>query len=188
MKFRKKPVVIEAFQMTRERRTDNSDWPEWLHRAWNEEPGTPGWVGPAVLGTSEGVLEIATPEGKLLISWNDWIIKGVKGELYPCKPDVFEATYDAAQINDMFDGMTAAQVDAAQLEEATAAVVKHWPAARERLVLGVLDRDGPGAQNGGSVRPEPTAHRSSTMPSPGAVAVMGAAVLAGASTPVSQWE
>lgn len=34
-KFRKKPVVIEAFQMTQERRMDNSEWPEWLNAAWN---------------------------------------------------------------------------------------------------------------------------------------------------------
>ena len=117
MKFRKKPVVIEAFQMTRERRTDNSDWPEWLHRAWNEEPGTPGWVGPLVEGTDDGLLEILTLEGMMLVGWDDWIIKGVKGELYPCKPGIFEATYDAAQINDAFDGMTAAQVDDATASE-----------------------------------------------------------------------
>ncbi len=37
MKVRKKPVVVEAFQMTKKHRWDNSEWPEWLHRAWNTE-------------------------------------------------------------------------------------------------------------------------------------------------------
>ena len=35
MKYRKKPIVIEAFQMTKERRQDNSEWPSWLNEAWN---------------------------------------------------------------------------------------------------------------------------------------------------------
>mgnify|MGYP001613386811 CR=1 FL=1 len=38
-KYRKLPVVIEAFQMTLARRSDNSEWPNWLHEAWNREPG-----------------------------------------------------------------------------------------------------------------------------------------------------
>jgi hypothetical protein len=42
MFYRKKPVVIEAFQMTEERREDNSEWPSWLNKAWNRERDTPG--------------------------------------------------------------------------------------------------------------------------------------------------
>jgi hypothetical protein len=37
LKFRKKPLVIEAFQITEERRASNADWPEWMHRAWQLE-------------------------------------------------------------------------------------------------------------------------------------------------------
>ena len=44
----------------------------------------------------DGDLIVATLEGPLRASPNDWIIKGVKGEFYPCKPDIFAATYDAA--------------------------------------------------------------------------------------------
>ncbi len=51
-KFRKKPVVIEAFQMTQERRVRNDDWPGWLHEAWNEERGVPGSCFPKEKGTS----------------------------------------------------------------------------------------------------------------------------------------
>ena len=42
LKFRKKPVVIEAFKMTEERRASNADWPEWMHRAWQLDREAPG--------------------------------------------------------------------------------------------------------------------------------------------------
>ena len=93
-RYRKKPVVIEAFQMTETRRADNSEWPEWLHQAWNLGRNYTGSLQPVVPGTGDGLLEIVTLEGTHLVTWNDWIIRGVKGELYPCKPDIFAATYD----------------------------------------------------------------------------------------------
>jgi hypothetical protein len=93
MKFRKKPVVIEAFQMTPERRDSNADWPQWMHEAWQLDREAEGALRPTVAGTSDGTLSIVTREGVHLVSWGDWIIRGVKGELYPCKPDIFEATY-----------------------------------------------------------------------------------------------
>ena len=92
--FRKKPVVIEAFQMTRERRHDNSEWPNWLHEAWNREPGEGALFVDADDENRERLV-IGTLEGVHRVEWNDWIIRGIKGELYPCKPDIFEATYDA---------------------------------------------------------------------------------------------
>lgn len=95
MKFRKKPIVIEAFQLTKETRRDNRDWPEWLNRAWNLERHAIGAVAPFVDGDGHGPLQVSTLEGIMKVSFEDWIIKGVKGELYPCKPDIFEATYEA---------------------------------------------------------------------------------------------
>lgn len=97
--YRKKPVVIEAFQMTRERRWDNSEWPQWLHEAWNTPAGEGSvWIDPdAPYVSNDGVgaeLVCGTLEGVHKIAWNDWIIKGIKGEIYPCKPDIFEATYE----------------------------------------------------------------------------------------------
>ena len=94
IKFRKKPIVIEAFQMTRERRVSNEDWPEWLNAAWNKPRHSIGSAYPDVEGTSDGLIKIYTLEGAHLVSWSDWIIQGVKGELYPCKPDIFEVTYE----------------------------------------------------------------------------------------------
>ncbi|OHB71851.1 MAG: hypothetical protein A2W23_06275 [Planctomycetes bacterium RBG_16_43_13] len=95
MKFRKKPVVIEAFQMTKERRRDNSEWPNWLNQAWNKDCGE-GAVWCKDYPNSDGTdqLAIGTLEGVYIVSWDDWIIKGVNGELYACKPDIFEKTYD----------------------------------------------------------------------------------------------
>lgn len=97
--YRKKPVVIEAFQMTRERRADNADWPSWLHEAWNGNQGEPGTLRAKDFPHSDGTDEliIGTLEGDHLVSFDDWIIRGVKGELYPCKPDIFEATYEPAE-------------------------------------------------------------------------------------------
>lgn len=98
-KYRKKPVVIEAFQMTKERRWDNKDWPWWLNEAWQKEPGEGSvWISsdaPIAPG-HESAAEIVcgTLEGVHQINWGDWIIQGVKGELYPCKPDIFKMTYE----------------------------------------------------------------------------------------------
>lgn len=98
MKFRKKPIVIEAFQMTSESRMSNVDWPEWMHRAWQHERETPGSLYPTERGTGDGTLSVGTLEGPHLVSMGDWIIRGVKGELYPCKPDIFKATYEPADL------------------------------------------------------------------------------------------
>jgi len=96
MKYRKKPVVIEAFQMTPERREDNRDWPNWLNMAWQKDRNEPGSLFPT---PEPGVrtLTIHTLEGDHLVSFGDYIIQGVNGELYPCKPDIFEKTYEIAE-------------------------------------------------------------------------------------------
>jgi len=94
LKFRKKPVVIEAFLLTEERRASNVDWPDWMHIAWNIERNVPGSLYPTKEGASDGTLSINTLEGQHLVSFGDWIIQGVAGELYPCKPSIFDATYE----------------------------------------------------------------------------------------------
>lgn len=99
MKFRKKPIVIEAFQMTRQRRKSNADWPVWLDRAWQMTKGDIGALYPEDYPNSDGSdrLRITTLEGDQLVSFDDYIIKGVQGEIYPCKPDIFEATYEKVE-------------------------------------------------------------------------------------------
>lgn len=97
MKFRKKPVVIEAVQLLW------STWNEMCEHAGvgKLEDGKPQgcYVDPETGQVTENTmgelgLQIPTLEGLMLGRQNDWIIKGVNGELYPCKPDIFEKTYE----------------------------------------------------------------------------------------------
>ena len=95
MKYRKKPIVIEAFQLTEHSRWDNADWPQWAHEAWNLNRSAVGSLSPLFLTNPlESSLSIVTLEGTMRVDIGDWIIRGIKGELYPCKPDIFAATYE----------------------------------------------------------------------------------------------
>lgn len=86
MKYRKKPVVIEAKQLSEENYTEIKGW-------INGDDGT-GTAHPAYLGSGPISVCIRTLEGEMRADVGDWIIKGVKGEFYPCKPDIFDATYE----------------------------------------------------------------------------------------------
>jgi len=95
MKYRKKPIEIEAFQMTLERRMDNSEWPNWLNQAWNGNLNEEGTLQRANMSAElPDSLEIVTKEGKHLVSWGDYIIRGIQGEIYHCKPDIFKLSYE----------------------------------------------------------------------------------------------
>ena len=89
-KYRKKPVVTEAFQMTQDHSRTTKDWPEWLCEAADRANGAPGSIWWTVL---DDCFMIGTLEGAHKVTVDDWIIQGVVGEIYPCKPDIFEATY-----------------------------------------------------------------------------------------------
>ena len=93
-KFRKKAAVIEAFQMTKERRWDNKDWPTWLNKAWNDPVGEMGAVW-CVDGGED--LYIGTLNGPVKLHWDEWIVKGVENELYPCNPGIFVETYQSVE-------------------------------------------------------------------------------------------
>jgi len=98
-KYRKRPIVIEAFQMTKERRWNNSEWPDWLHKAWNREHGENAlWPDPDTPpeegNNSSSILVCGTLEGVHRVTPGDFIIQGIKGEIYPCKPEIFNATYE----------------------------------------------------------------------------------------------
>ncbi len=81
--------------MTQERRMSNEDWPQWLHEAWNKKEGERGaLLRQNMEAALPDLLCIWTLEGVHLVSWGDWIIRGVNGELYPCKPEIFEKTYE----------------------------------------------------------------------------------------------
>lgn len=87
MKYRKKPVVIQAWRVppVDGPRDSTHDCPGWL-----AQEVAAGIVEPI----KTGGLSIDTREGTMRADVGDWVIQGVKGELYPCKPDIFAATYD----------------------------------------------------------------------------------------------
>lgn len=88
MKYRKKPIVIEAMVVPSVFDIDGRiAFEEWLKPKCLDRSAK--WTGANLL--------IDTLEGKMLAEPGDWVICGVKGELYPCKPDIFEATYEVAE-------------------------------------------------------------------------------------------
>lgn len=85
-KFKKKPVVIEAMQF----HSNHVGATQVLH--WiNESGGNATWF------FNHDTLQIETLEGLMSANDGDWIIRGVKGEFYPCKPDIFEQTYEPVE-------------------------------------------------------------------------------------------
>ena len=87
MLFRKKPVVIEAFKWTAD--VNQEEDPEWIVEKIKQ-----GFVYFENSGTPQIKMKIATLEGVMTADIGDWIIKGIKGEIYPCKPDIFSVTYE----------------------------------------------------------------------------------------------
>lgn len=87
--YRKKPVVIQAMQLQ-----DELGQVQSVAR-WVESNG--GGVTEPFLPTEGHVLSILTLEGEMRAGLGDFIIRGVQGEFYPCKPDIFEATYEPVE-------------------------------------------------------------------------------------------
>lgn len=84
MKYRKKPVVIDAYQLP----AIGQDLPDSFHD-WCQEVGFTAFES----GRDETLI-INTLEGEMAASPGDFIIRGVKGEFYPCKPEIFALTYE----------------------------------------------------------------------------------------------
>lgn len=85
MKFRKKPVVIDAEQW-------NGNWDSIKHLFPIENA-----ISPTDVDYDNNNVMIHTLEGDMKAELGDWIIKGVNGECYPCKPDIFEKTYEKVE-------------------------------------------------------------------------------------------
>lgn len=94
MRYRKKPVVIEAFQLTKENDLPNADWPQWMHDAWNKNFAEVGSLKPYA---DSGDLQVLTLAGTVNVSLGDYIMQDVNGELYPCGPDIFWKTHELIQ-------------------------------------------------------------------------------------------
>lgn len=87
MKFKKKPIIIEAFKWTGG--PDQVKDPEWIINALKNKTIIIVHDHGKLIG-----LEIKTLEGIMLANIGDYIIKGINDEIYPCKPDIFEKTYE----------------------------------------------------------------------------------------------
>ncbi len=88
-KFKKKPIVIEAIQLKWDAWSEVCDFVGVGKLSDNKPCGFNLDGDPSKIG-----LYIPTLEGVMEANEGDWIIKGIQGEFYPCKPDIFEATYE----------------------------------------------------------------------------------------------
>ena len=86
MKYRKKPVVIEALKY--QANLGNNRVMNWLAQ---QCANVNGWL------FFDGDITIPTLEGNMHVHDGDWIIRGIKGEFYPCKPDIFDVTYEEVE-------------------------------------------------------------------------------------------
>jgi hypothetical protein len=89
VRYRKKPVVIDAMQL------DAQDYDGMCQIA--------GWCGGRPIDAGGHVLAIDTLEGTMYADPGDWIVRSVQGEFYPCKSDIFEATYEPVVAKDSCD-------------------------------------------------------------------------------------
>ena len=85
-KYRKKPVIVDAIQWTGSNKNEVYKWEKSC-----------GGEAMLVVREDMGFVYVHTLEGSMKANKNDWIIKGVKGEFYPCKPDIFEQTYEVVK-------------------------------------------------------------------------------------------
>lgn len=90
MRFRKRPVVVDAVKVSKVLCLAETHWegiPEWVVAAYQE--------GELVIERDQ--LIVVTMEGRMTATDSDWLIRGVQGELYPCKDAIFMQTYDEVQ-------------------------------------------------------------------------------------------
>lgn len=102
-KYRKKPVIVEAFKWTGG--PDQTEDPEWIVKALKKPQFQEGSARIVQINPSDPVqMEIFTSEGRHNAKVGDYIIQGIKGEIYPCKPDIFEQTYELVKVCSECDG------------------------------------------------------------------------------------
>lgn len=99
LRFRKRPLEVDAWQYDGAYHLD--DAPTWVREYTGEHVSPTGHrsrhrIKPDIGLFGDWLLMIPTLEGVMCAGKGDWVIRGVKGEVYPCKPDIFEATYERA--------------------------------------------------------------------------------------------
>lgn len=95
-KYKRKPNIVEAFKWTGD--VEQTEDPEWLVEKMNSGEVIVCSETTSFYDDSKGItviwLEIETLEGTMRADQGDYIVKGIKGEVYPCKPDIFEANHE----------------------------------------------------------------------------------------------
>ena len=89
MQYRKRPVVIEAMKYTG---LNASEIIAWAHK------GLPAIANSIIVRDVGGLLNVRTLEGEMMAERTNWIVKGIKGEFYPVREDIFEATYEKVEV------------------------------------------------------------------------------------------
>lgn len=125
-RFTKRPVTIEAAQLSETRPAVVIDW--------IRSNGGSAWID------ETGSLSIRTLEGVMYANEGDWIVRGVQGEFYPCKPDIFTQTYQPAA--EHVEGEQADPTDAevragAEAAYEVARIREHFPTEFDRAPLGI---------------------------------------------------
>lgn len=94
--FRKKPIVVTAVQVLEDNYFDLRELEDESARRNAQRTVRLYYVTDETGSISNHVhhVEVETPEGIMVANYGDWIIRGIKGEFYPCKPDIFFATYE----------------------------------------------------------------------------------------------
>ena len=101
-KYKKKPVEIEAMHFEGSM-MQLMDVYQWIERNTQGSFNPLGSVVPASgvsIDPATGFMIIATLEGVMQVKVGDWVIRGVEGEFYPCKPDIFAKTYELVELGD----------------------------------------------------------------------------------------
>lgn len=91
-KYIKKPVEIEAIQLTKDNIIEVFNFLDETN--YKETKSVEELEDFSQMMLKQGYIEIETLEGMMIANFGDYIIKGIKGEFYPCKPDIFQATYE----------------------------------------------------------------------------------------------
>ena len=139
-KYRKKPVVIEAFRWLGS--PDQEDDPVWIVDAIKS-----GKVRIAGAGTAQPAMLIETLEGVMRAEVGDVIIQGVKGEIYPCKNDIFAATYERVD-EPARQPRTLTEVHDAPTARRRRTLTEHQVnPANDRIAVSVMDEPGSGGAN-----------------------------------------
>ncbi len=91
-RYRKKPIVVEAFQMTEDNWIGNRGWPEWLHDA-----KLPNCHNIGASHFRDGAIRVWDRMRELCVDFDDYIVRHENGDLTSLKPDIFEATYETVE-------------------------------------------------------------------------------------------